>query len=319
MSKHAPSFDALSPRFQGFDAYFAAEIAPDAPALAPRAAESRRMSLGLQALLAVAVFYLATAPLGLLLLPEETAPFRPWIIVSYFIVLPGVLFGLLSPNDAEAKLSVAAEAWAMARRRIAAFFGFEHAPPQEPEALREFVELCPAPPSASRFVAHERIIGRIKGGPAAGVVVELVEGVIDSQPTAMAALRFGGQAFGVGALLDDRIDGVDRRGLEALRTDLPSGWRHLTAFADGNAVAQRLTAPETLSAFADIRDTTASTAVNLALVDDSAKMYLALTEPVFVTGESTPDAMSVGHALHDYDALVRMAEALAPLFARESL
>jgi hypothetical protein len=146
-------------------------------------------------------------------------------------------------------------------------------------------------------------------------VVELVEGVIGDKPAAMAALRFGGPAYGVGALLDDRIDGVDRRGLESLRCDLPPGWRHLTAYADGTTVSERLTAAETLSAFAEIREATAAEAVNLALVDDSAKMYLALTAPVFVTGEATPNAMSVSHALHDYDALVRMAEALRPMFA----
>ena len=33
-------------------------------------------------------------------------------------------------------------------------------------------------------------------------------------------------------------------------------------------------------------------------------------------GSASTDAMSVGHALHDYDALVRMAEALAPVFMR---
>lgn len=314
MAERTPSFEALSPRFQGFDAYFATEIAPDAPALAPRASEKRRLSWRLRALLAVAVVYLATAPFVMIFMPEGAAQFRPWIIVSYFIVLPGVLFGLLSPADAETQLAVAADVWGAARRRIAAFFGFEHAPPPEAEALRKFVELCPAPPAASAFVAHERIVGRIKAGPAAGVVVELVEGVIGDKPAAIAALRFGGPAYGVGALLDDRIDDVDRRGLESLRCDLPPGWRHLTAYADGTTVSERLTAAETLSAFAEIREATAAEAVNLALVDDSAKMYLALTAPVFVTGEATPNAMSVSHALHDYDALVRMAEALRPMF-----
>lgn len=315
MADRPPSFDALSPRFLGFDAYFETEIAPNAPALAPRAGDKPRLSWRLRALLAIAVVYLATAPFILILMPEATQDFRPWMIVSYFIVLPGVLFGLIAPADAETQLSVAADVWGAARRRIAAFFGFEHAPPPDAEALRDFVALCPAPPdAAAAFVAHERIIGRIKSGPAVGVVVELVEGVIGDQQAAMAALRFGGAAHGVGALLDASVTGVDRRGLESLRVPLPDGWSHLEAYADGAEAAARLTSAETLTAFADIRETTAAKAVNLALVDDSAKMYLELTAPVFVTGEAKPNAMSVGHALHDYDALVRMAEALRPMF-----
>ena len=315
MAERTPSFEALSPRFQGFDAYFAAEIAPAAPALALGECEKRHLSWRLRALLAVAIVYLATAPFVLFFAPEGAAQIRPCVIVSYFIVLPGVLFGLLLPTDAETQLAVAADAWGAARRRIAAFFGFEHAPPPEAEALRKFVELCPAPPAASAFVAHERIVGRIKAGPAAGAAVELVEGLIGDKPAAMVALRFGGPAYSVGALLDDRINGVDRRGLETLRCDLPSGWRHLTAYTDGATGSERLTATETLSAFAEIQKATAAEAINLALVDDSAKMYLALTVPVFVAEEATPNAMSVSHALQDYDAIVRMAEALRPMFA----
>ena len=33
MDQRTPSFESLSPRFRGFDAYFDAEIAPHAPAL----------------------------------------------------------------------------------------------------------------------------------------------------------------------------------------------------------------------------------------------------------------------------------------------
>lgn len=272
------------------------------------------MSWRLRVLVALAAVYLASAPFALILFPAETAEFRPWAIVSYFIVLPGVLFGVLSPKDAETKLSVAADVWAGARRRIAAFFGFEHAPPHFGDALNRFVEICPAPDVADQFDAHERIIGRIRNGPAEGVVVELVEGRVGRAQVAMCAMRFGGKAYGVGALLDDRIGGVSRRGLENMATPLPAGVRRLAAYAENEDVAKRLTAPRTLSAFNEIREETAARAVNLALVDDAARLYFALTEPVFAAGDEQPDTMSVGHALHDYDALVRMAEALTPLF-----
>ncbi len=316
MDQRTPSFEALSPRFRGFDAYFDAEIAPHAPALIPRAAERRRMSVGLQALIAVAAIYLATAPFALIAYPDATEAFRPFAIVSYFIVLPGVLFGVLAPRDAEAQLSIAADAWAAARRRIAAFFGFDHAPPPRPEALKRFIEICPAPGHAVRFEARERIVGRIRNGAAAGVVVELVEGALGDVPVAMCAMRFGGRAYGVGALLDDRIPNVDRRGLESMRMPSPPNARNIAAFAENAEMAERLVNAETLAAFEDIREETASSAVNLAVVDDAARMYFALTEPVFAVGDHAPDAMSVGHALHDYDALVRMAEALTPIFRR---
>lgn len=314
MPRSRPSFDALSPRFSGFDAYFQAEIAPFAPALAPRAASRPPLPLRLRLLLIAAAAYLALAPFALIFFPAETAQFRPWAIVSFFIILPGVLFGVLAPADAETRLTVAADAWAAARRRIAAFFGFEHAPPLTAAALARFVEICPAPKGADRFEARERILGRIRKGPAAGVIVELVEGVVGRAPVAMCAMRFGGAAYGVGALLDDRIPGVDRAGLAPMATGLPPGFRALAGFAENTETAARLTAPETLAAFAEIREETASTAVNLAIVDDAARLYFALTEPVFTLGDATPNAMSVGHALHDYDALVRMAEALTPLF-----
>ncbi len=314
MDQRTPSFESLSPRFRGFDAYFDAEIAPHAPALAPRAAVRQRMSWRIRLLIAAAAFYLATAPFVLILFPEATADFRPWAIVSYFIVLPGVLFGVMAPQDTETRLSIAGDVWAAARRRIAAYFGFEHAPPQHEDALRAFVEVCPAPPLAGQFIAHERIVGRVRNGAAAGVVVELVEGMADGAPVAMCAMRFGGKAFGIGALLDERIPGIDRRGLAALAAVTPPGHRHLTAYAENQEVADRLANPEILAAFAEIRDDTAAKAVNLAVVDDAARLYFALTEPVFATGGEQPHAMSVGHALHDYDALVRMAETLAPLF-----
>ncbi|MGZ0186892.1 MAG: hypothetical protein ACKVH0_02630 [Alphaproteobacteria bacterium] len=302
MDQRTPSFEALSPRFRGFDAYFDAEIAPHAPALIPRAGERRRMSWGLRLLVAAAAFYLATAPFALIVFPLETADFRPWAIVSYFIILPGVLFGVLSPREAETQLSIAADAWTTARRRIAAFFGFEHAPPPKPEALSQFVEICPAPALGGQFLARERIIGRIR------------KGVVGKTPVAMCAMRFGGKAFGVGALLDDRVQGMDRRGLEGMEVPLPTSYRNLTGFAENQDVADRLTSDATLLAFAEIREETASRAINLSVVDDAARMYFALTEPVFAVGDQTPDAMSVGHALHDYDALVRMAEALTPMF-----
>jgi hypothetical protein len=221
---------------------------------------------------------------------------------------------VLSPREAETQLSIAADAWTTARRRIAAFFGFEHAPPPKPEALSQFVEICPAPALGGQFLARERIIGRIRNGAAAGVVVELVEGVVGKTPVAMCAMRFGGKAFGVGALLDDRVQGMDRRGLEGMEVPLPTSYRNLTGFAENQDVADRLTSDATLLAFAEIREETASRAINLSVVDDAARMYFALTEPVFAVGDQTPDAMSVGHALHDYDALVRMAEALTPMF-----
>ena len=314
MDQPTPSFEALSPRFRGFDAYFDAEIAPHAPALIPRLGERYRMSWELRLLVAVAAFYLATAPFALILLPTETADFRPWAIVSYFIILPGVLFGVLSPGEAETQLSIAAGAWTVARRRIAAFFGFEHAPPPKPEALIQFLEICPAPALGGQFVAHERIIGRIRNGPAADVVVEWVEGVVGRTPVAMCAMQFGGKAFGVGALLDNRVQSMDRSGLEGMEVSVPSAYRHLSGFAENQDVADRLMSDKTLSAFAEICQETSARAVNLAVVDDAARMYFALTEPVFAVGNQTPNTMSVGYALHDYDALVRLAEALTPMF-----
>jgi hypothetical protein len=314
MDQRTPSFEALSPRFRGFDAYFDAEIAPHAPALIPRAGERRRMSSGFRLLVAAAAVYLAAAPFALILFPVETADFRPWAVVSYFIILPGVLFGVLSPREAETQLSIAADAWTAARHRIAAFFGFEHAPPPKPEALNRFIEICPTPALGGQFLAHERIIGRIRNGAAAGVVVELVEGVVGKMPVAMCAMRFGGKAFGVGALLDNRVQGMDRAGLDGMEVLLPARYRHLSGFAENQDVADRLTSDETLSAFSGIREETAARAVNLSVVDDAARLYFALTEPVFAVGDHTPNAMSVGHALHDYDALVRMAEVLTPMF-----
>lgn len=310
----APSFEALSPRFRGFDAYFRSEIAPHAPALAPLASSRPPMPWRLKVLLIAAACYLATAPFALIFFPDQTADFRPWAIVSFFIILPGVLFGVLSPPDPEAKVTVSTDAWNGARRRIAAFFGLEHAPPLADEDLTRFVETCPAPDGGGGFVAHERIVGRIRKGAAAGVAIELLEGALAGAPVAMCAMRYGGAAHGVGALLDDRIDGVDRAGLAPMATDLPAGHDRLAAFAENPETAARLTAKATLDAFASIREDTASRAVNLAIVDDAARMYFDLSEPVFTLGEEATGAISVGHALHDYDALVRMAEALTPLF-----
>jgi hypothetical protein len=185
-----------------------------------------------------------------------------------------------------------------ARRRIAAFFGFEHAPPPKPEALIQFLEICPAPALGGQFVAHERIIGRIRNGPAADVVVEWVEGVVGRTPVAMCAMQFGGKAFGVGALLDNRVQSMDRSGLEGMEVSVPSAYRHLSGFAENQDVADRLMSDKTLSAFAEICQETSARAVNLAVVDDAARMYFALTEPVFAVGNQTPNTMSVGYALH---------------------
>ena len=314
MDARNTSFDQLSPRFRGFDAYFQAEIAPHAPELAPGAAETKRMSWGLRALIAAAAVYLATAPLALILFPDETAAFRPWAIVSYFIVLPGMLFGLLAPRDADESLTVAAEAWGQARARIAGFFGLEHAQPLQQAALNQFLAVCPAPADASRFVAHERIVGRIRHGAAEGVSLDLIEGELEGKAVAVCALRFPGAAAGIGALLDDRIDGLDRRGLDSLRLEAPSAPK-IVAYADSPKVAERITAPETLATLAEMRETTAANAVNLAIVEDTARLYFALSTPVFSADDDAPDAMAVSHALHDYDAIVRIAEALRPLFS----
>ncbi len=318
MARRKPTFEALSPRFGGFDAFFAVEIVP----LAPGLAASRRpwRIWGRRLLILAGLCYLAAAPAALFFYPAALATYRPWAIASCAILLPGVLFSLFGPADGDAPLPVSLPAWTKARRRIAGFFGFEHTPPLKGEALRQFIQACPAPMPAltGRLEARARLVGRIRAGQAAGVSLELLEGALDGAPVAACEFQFGAPSGGAGALLDGRIEGVRRVGLEALELPAlpaPPGQARLAAFAATAEMGAMLTAPAILAALAEFVRESGAGGANLAIVDSAARLFYPLSAPMFARPDGPPTRSAIVRALCYYDALVRLAEALAPIFA----
>lgn len=312
MARRMPSFESLSPRFSGFDLYFKTDIAPKAPALAAAVIGGGR-SFWRRALAALALAYVGAAATALVFYPAEIDAYRPWAIASLAILAPGLLFALAA-QDGDRRLAAPRASWLVARGRIADFFGLAHAAAPDPATLDNLVAACPAPPGARALEPEERIVGRIRTGRARGVEVHLIEGHIDERSAALCEFSFPGRAPGVGALLDDRIEGLPRHGLAELEIDPPPGHATLAAYAETDAAARRLTDPAILSALVEFREDMDAAAVNLAIVEDTARLFLFLNEPVYVDGGGAPTVSSVGQALHDYDALVRLAEALTRAF-----
>lgn len=315
MASPMQSFDALSPRYVGFDAFFRAEIQPIAPGLghAPRAGPPLPQTI----LVVLAVAYLAAAPAVLLIYPEETASFRPWALASGGFLLAGVLFAVFGHRGHESRAMVSAGVWADVRGRLAGFFGLSHAPVPASGDLAAALARAPAPPAA--FKVELRVVGAISRGAAAGVEVDLMEGAAGGRHAAILAFGFPDKTPGLAALLDDGAPGVDRAGLEPMAVDLPArGDRPLSGYAETPAMARRIADPAFLDALAARRAAIGADAVNLAVVDDAARLYLVLSEPWLLAADSPPGAAAVGEALADYDAILRFAETLAPLFQPET-
>ena len=315
MAERTLSYDALSPRFRGFDAYFAREVVPAAPALA---AQSGRI-WPLAALVALGAIYAFSAVAALLFWPAETAGFRPWAIASFVILLPGLVLAVatLPSNEPEPVLSAAD--WRAVRRRVARFFGLDLPPPPGADELSTLVAAAPSPAAASAFEATARVAGVVASGPARGVRLDFVEGVVDGAPAAIFQLAFPGRYGGIAALLDRRIDGVSRAGMAAMATTLPESAADLEAYADAPNVAARLTASPNLARLAELGRDIGAPAFNLAIVDDGARLYLPLAEPIFADPAAETAEAGVGLALFDFDALIRFAESLSALFVAPAL
>ncbi len=317
MGQRTPSFEA-SPRFSGFDAYFAAEIAPFAPALALRPAAPRRRSWPQRGLIALALVYLVAAPAALWFAPDEMARFRPWAIAGCAFVLIGVLIAFLTPQENEAGPVIADDVWIAARRRIAAFFGLAHTSPPDADELRRLVAAAPGPARAQAFTPIDRIGGVIRRGAATGAQVDFVEGRLAGAPVAVCTIRFDGAAPGLAALLDDRIADVDLAGLAPLTQPPPEAHPGLAAFAesDGEGKNAGTDVAGLADALAAARDALRAKAANLAVVDDAARLYFELEAPIFGAPADRPRIDAVPAALADYDAILRLAERLAAFYPR---
>lgn len=307
------SFDAISPRFRGFDAYFRAEIQPMAPGLAraPRTGAPlwRRLAI------AAAVLYLAAAPAALILYPVETADYRPWALASGGVLMLGVLLALAPGGSREPRAVVSANVWSDVRARIARFFGLRHGPAPDRAAIQAAVSRAPAPVGAAALKVETYVGGVIERGDAAGVVVELIEGRTGGRQAVLLAFGFDRPAPGLAAILDDRIPDVPRQGLEAMAVPAPlSPTRAVSIYAENPAMAERIADAAFLEAFSGRLAAMGVDAGNLAVVDGWARLYLALPEPWLIPGDATPGPGAVGEALADYDAVLRLAETLSPLF-----
>lgn len=313
MARPSYSFDAISARYAGFDAYFRSHIRPMAPGLAET--PNTGMPLTQRLLIATAVLYLAAAPAALIYFPAETEPFRPWALASGGAVLLGLIFTVIGARDRHPHRMVSANVWAEVHNRIAGFFGLAHVDAPTTRELSDALARAPAPGGARGFRVRLRIAGVIRRGVASASEIDLMEGVYRNRPAAILAIGFQTAAPGLAALLDDRIEGADRDGLDRLAVSSEdAAARGLSLYAETAAMAKRIRDPAFLDGLRERLDAIGAVAGNLAVVDDAARFFLTFSDPWLVAADSPAGAAAVGEALADYDAILRLAEAVQPLF-----
>jgi len=311
-------FDALSPRYRGFDAYFARELGPLAPGLTADAPKPRS-SPGFKALLALSILVIAATPAATYFYPEATLPYRPWAYASCGLLLAGVLLALFgrSARSAGGAPHVAPEIWAKAVRQVAGFFGLAPAAAPTGADLSQTLALAPVP-AAPTFNPGARYGGALRHGAGAGVEVDAIAGQASEAAGLVLVLRFRGKAPGIAAMLDRRIPKTPRAGLEPFARPTPAVAGPADVFAENDAVAERLFRPDTLRRIAEASDSLGGKALNIAVVDDQARLYFMLEQPWPMPGDSQPGPDSVAALLAAFDGLAVMAEALAPVFAPDN-
>lgn len=312
-------FDALSPRYRGFDAYFAHELGPLAPGLtadAPQAGGLAGGSVGFKALLALSIVVILATPAAIHFYPDATLPYRPWAYASCGLLMAGVLLALFGrfTRLGGGAAHVAPEIWARAIDQVAGFFGLAPAPVPTGGDIDQTLAMAPVP-TAPAFRPRTRYRGAFKHGAVAGVAIDAIAGQTGAATGILFVLRFSQKAPGIAAVLDRRIPETPRTGLAPFARPTPDAAGPVDAFAENDAVAVRLFAPGVLQALGDAAVSLGATALNIAVVDDEARLYAVLDSAWPLAADSPPGPDSVVALLAAFDSLAIMAEAMAPVFA----
>lgn len=308
-------FEALSPRYRGFDPHFAHELGPLAPGLtsnAPRENGSARF----KALLALSILVILATPAAIHFYPEATLPYRPWAYASCGFLLAGVLLAMCgrSARLGGGAAHVTPEIWARAVEQVASFFGLASAPTPTGADLDQSLAMAPVP-TAPTFRPLTCYRGVLKHGAVAGVAVDAIAGKAGGVMGILIVLRFSEKAPGIAALLDRRISETPRTGLAPFARPTPDAAGPVDAFAENDAVAARLFAPTALQGIAAAVASLGATALNIAVVDNEARLYAVLGSAWPLADDSPPGPDSVAALLAAFDSLAIMAEAMAPVFA----